>query len=66
MGRRYGGQWVGGGDTIPNLPCLHNPACENMLVFHIIKNRREKLKKKWEKTLKLNKNRNKLTNLYFK
>lgn len=63
MGRRYGEQWVGGGDTTPNLPFLHNPACENMLVFHIIKNRRGK---NWEKTLTLNKNRNKLTNLYFK
>lgn len=53
MGRRYGGQWVGGGDTIPNLPCLHNPACENMPVFHIIKNRREKLKKKMGENLKI-------------
>lgn len=43
MGRRYGEQWVGGGDTTPNLSFLHNLACENMLVFHIIKNRRKKI-----------------------
>lgn len=49
MGRRCGEQWVGGGDTTPNLSFLHNPACENMLVFHIIKNRRKKTKKNWRK-----------------
>lgn len=53
MGRRYGEQWVGGGDTTPNLSFLHNLACENMLVFHIIKNRIKKKTQKFGENLKI-------------